>query len=132
MRERVSKDQLKKILIETFIEYINMMIYFIINGLDKLSIIIQIFVPVIIVYCLKGNIVITLLISCITAFICRYLNTIGHKVKRQSDDGIPVSEKRYTKVDDNGFIFLEDPEEAMQYLCDIENYLQERGYIKRE
>lgn len=130
MKGKIEKGKLREILIETWKEYISILTYSVVGNLDKVSIIIQIIIPVLMVYCLgNANAFLIVLFACISAFICRYVNTIGHKVRRESEDGFPLPDKRFTSIDDRGLIWIERNEESIQYLYSVEEYLQSHGFL---
>lgn len=104
--------------------------YGVIEELDKISIAIQILIPVLIAR--SGlNIVGMLLVSiCITAF-TKYIKEVSYKLNHVTERGFPIPTHRYTKVDENGFVGIEEEEtqEAILYLLEVEQYLKSKGWL---
>ena len=63
------------------------------------------------------------IISILFYFIFCTAKNMSCNMNNELLDGMPVPEHRYTKVED-GMISLIDEEEAISYLCRIEDYLE--------
>lgn len=63
-------------------------------------------------------------------FVTEYLFRLLSNVKHVSEDGIPIPPERYTKTTEEGFVQVEKIEEAVVYLCDVEDYLKRKGLLK--
>lgn len=104
--------------------------YGVIEELDKISIAIQILIPVLIAR--SGlNLVGMLLVSiCITAF-TKYIKEVSYKLNHVTERGFPIPTHRYTRVDENGFVGIEEEEtqEAILYLLEVEQYLKSKGWL---
>lgn len=59
------------------------------------------------------------------------MKEIGYKLNSVTDRGIPIPDRRFVKIDNHGFIGIdeEDVQEAMLYLCDVEDYLKSKGWL---
>lgn len=59
------------------------------------------------------------------------MKEIGYKLNSVTDRGIPIPDRRFVKIDNHGFISIdeEDVQEAMLYLCDVEDYLKSKGWL---
>lgn len=120
-----------KTLVEVFIELLTTLKYAVIEELGKIAIIVQIAVPVLFMY-LGFTIPQMLIAMIVLSVITKYIKEVGYKLNNVSERGFPIPMHRYTIVDDNGFIHIkdEDMQEAILYLCDVENYLRNKGLIK--
>lgn len=63
-------------------------------------------------------------------FVTEYLFRLFANVKHISEDGMPIPPERYTKTTEEGFVQVEKIEEAVVYLCDVEDYLKRKGLLK--
>lgn len=127
------KEKIMVILIQTLLELLISLKYAIIEEIDKIAIIIQMLIPVLIA---KTNLdfVRMIILSCIITLIVKYIKEVGYKLNNTNERGIPISRKRFTKRDGNGLIGIneEDMQEAILYLCDIEDYMRSRGKERNE
>ena len=124
------KDSVFHVLIQTMIELFATFKYSLIEELDKLAVAIQILIPIVIA---MGNLSIIkmLLISCVLVVIVKYIKEVGYKLNHVTERGFPIPLKRYTNRDENGFIGIneEEMQEAILYLCDVEDYLKSKGWL---
>lgn len=135
MKVKEDKKNLWKVLKETLKQYISIARYTIGRNVDKIGIALQIVFPVLMIGLLKQyhvNVFILLLISCALYVISRYLMTVGRVMRSEDEEGMPIPDERYTKVDNRGFLWVEKQQEAMAYLCDVENYLQRIGALSTD
>lgn len=128
--QKVKKSVLKT-MIETFIELLIAFKYAVIEELGKIAIVIQIVIPIICFYAgieFKTFVFVMVLLTVIV----KYIKEVGYKLNSVSERGFPLPGHRFTKMDNNGFIMVkdEDMQEAILYLCDVENYLRNKGLIK--
>lgn len=65
-------------------------------------------------------------------FLTEYLFRLNSNVRNETETGIPVPPERFTQVDEHGYISVEKEEESIQYLCDVENYLIMKGFLKSD
>lgn len=104
--------------------------YGVIEELDKISIAIQILIPVLIAR--SGlNLIGMLLVSiCVMAF-TKYIKEVSYKLNHVTERGFPIPTHRYTRVDENGFVGIEEEEtqEAILYLLEVEQYLKSKGWL---
>lgn len=97
---------------------------------EELICIIYIILPCVLIKSHIGeleSIVVTLAVVSILNFITK----VKHKLKNETKDGFPISEYRYTVKDTNGIVSIreQDTQEAILYLCDVEDYLRRKGLI---
>ena len=60
-----------------------------------------------------------------------FFKTLNKKIYGSED--IPVYKKRFTRKDDGVVLFhFSDLTEMTAYLCEVENYLEKKGYYKDE
>lgn len=118
------------VLIQTLIELFATFKYSLIEELDKLAVVIQILIPVVIAIS-NLSIIKMLLISCVLVVIVKYIKEVGYKLNHVTERGFPIPLKRYTNRDENGFIGIneEEMQEAILYLCDVEDYLKSKGWL---
>lgn len=120
-----------KVLVETMKEMLSVIKYGIVEELDKIAVIVQIVFPVILVYFQMG-VLQTLLLSMIFTFVIKYIKEVSYKLNNVNERGFPISNTRYTNVDDNGFISIKEElqQESVLYLYEIEEYLKKKGLLK--
>lgn len=118
------------VLIQTLIELFSTFKYSLIEELDKLAVAIQILIPIMIAMS-NSSIIKMLLISCVLVVIVKYIKEVGYKLNHVTERGFPIPLKRYTNRDENGFIGIneEEMQEAILYLCDVEDYLKSKGWL---
>lgn len=117
-------------LIQTLAELVATLKYGIVEELDKIAVIIQILIPVVIAntsLSIPGMIV----VSCLLVMVTKYIKEVGYKLNHVTDRGFPIPIRRFTKIDNDEFVDIkeEDIQEAVQYLCDVENYLKSKGLL---
>lgn len=101
-----------------------------VEELGKIAVIMQIIIPVVIAKA-GSNMIEMILISCGLTIAVKYIKEVGYKLNHVTEQGFPVPVKRFTNVDRNGFIDIkeEDTQEAILYLCDVEDYLKRKGLL---
>lgn len=129
-KQNGKKDNVFYVLIQTMIELFTTFKYSLIEELDKLAVAIQILIPVVIAMN-NSSIIKMLLVSCILVVIVKYIKEVGYKLNHVTERGFPIPLKRYTSRDENGFIGIneEEMQEAILYLCDVEDYLKSKGWL---
>lgn len=135
MKVRENKKILRNVLIKTLKQYTSVARYTISRNLDKLGVILQIAFPVLMIGLIRQyniNVFILLMTSCALYVISRYFMTVGHAMRSEDEEGMPIPDERYTRVDNRGFLWVEKQQEAMAYLCDVENYLQRIGVLSTD
>ena len=96
MMKRKNKKKTKQrvcvVLLQTLAELFATLKYGLVEELDKIAIVIQVLIPIVIA---------------------------------------PIPLQRFTDRDENGFISIkeEETQEAMLYLCDVEDYLKSKGWL---
>lgn len=133
MRNRNSKKKYNKVSFAmslTLQEMLKGLKYAIIEELDKIATIIQIVIPVVILKA-TDNIFVMLALSILFTIFAKYVKEVGYKLNNVTDRGFPIPVHRFTKMDEQGFIDIqdEDVEEALLYLCDVEDYLKRKGML---
>ena len=117
-------------MLQTAVEMFRSARYALIKELNKVAVILQILIPVVIAgseYGVTGKVVLSACLVCLSRYIIRIWETLNSTV-----DGIPIPEKRFTVVDNRGFISLENQDdypELIQYVNELENYLQSKGKL---
>lgn len=134
MRNKKNRKQTNRVLIvllQTMVELLSALKYGFIEELDKIAVIIQIFIPIIIVK-MELSIPKMLIVSCATILATKYIKEVGYKLNNVTERGFPIPTKRFTEQDENGFIGIEEErtQEAIIYLCDVEDYLKSKGWLK--
>lgn len=73
----------------------------------------------------------SIVITLVVVFILNFVTRVKHKMRNETKDGFPVSEYRYTVKDTDGIVSIkeQDTQEAILYLCDVEDYLRRKGLI---
>ena len=134
MMKRKNKKKTKQsvwvVLLQTFAELFAALKYGFIEELDKIAIVIQILMPIVIA---KTDLSISemLLVSLGLVVLVKYIKEVGYKLNHVTERGFPIPMKRYTEIDENGFIGIKETEtqEAILYLCDVEDYLKSKGWL---
>ena len=118
------------VLLQTLSELLATFKYGIIEELDKIAIVIQILIPIVIA---KTDLSTPkmLLVSCVLVVCVKYIREVGYKLNHVTERGLPIPLQRYTEVDENGFIGIKETEtqEAILYLHDVEEYLKSKGWL---
>lgn len=129
-KENKKGDSVHSVLWQTMKELLSAFKYGLIEELDKVAVAIQILIPIVIAQMDLG-LVGMLLISCILTICVKYIREVGYKLNHVTERGFPIPLQRYTNRDENGFISLkeEETQEAMLYLCDVEDYLKSKGWL---
>ncbi len=133
MRNRNSKKKYNKVSFAmslTLQEMLKGLKYAIIEELDKIATVIQIVIPIVILN-VTDNIFAMLSLSILFTIFARYVKEVGYKLNNVTDRGFPIPVHRFTKRDEQGFVDIqdEDVEEALLYLCDVEDYLKRKGML---
>lgn len=118
------------VLLQTLAELFATLKYGFIEELDKIAIVIQILIPIVIA---KTDLSTPkmLLVSCVLVVCVKYIKEVGYKLNHVTERGFPIPLQRFTERDENGFISIkeEETQEAMLYLCDVEDYLKSKGWL---
>ena len=128
MKKETKNKRVIDILLSTLLELLLDIKYGFIESLDKIAIVIQVLIPVILSR-MDCGIVIILIISILFTLSVRYIKEVSYKINNVTERGFPVPSKRYTNVDENGFIGVEEDlmQEAILYLFEIEEYIKRKG-----
>ena len=130
MGKKKRENKVHIVLWQTIKELMSAFKYGLIEELDKVAVVIQVLIPIVIArtdLSLMGM----LLVSCILVICVKYIREVGYKLNHVTERGFPIPLQRYTKQDENGFISIkeEETQEAMLYLCDVEDYLKSKGWL---
>lgn len=118
------------VLLQTLSELLATFKYGLIEELDKIAIVIQILIPIVIDR-MDLSTPKMLLVSCVLVVCVKYIKEVGYKLNHVTERGFPIPLQRFTNRDENGFISIneEETQEAMLYLCDVEDYLKSKGWL---
>ena len=118
------------VLLQTLSELLATFKYGLIEELDKVAVALQILIPIVIART-DFSIPKMLLISCVLVVCVKYIREVGYKLNHVTERGFPIPLQRFTDRDENGFISIkeEETQEAMLYLCDVEDYLKSKGWL---
>ena len=128
--KKKTKQNVWVVLLQTLAELFAALKYGIIEELDKIAIVIQILIPIVIA---KMDLSTSemLFVSLSLVVLVRYIKEVGYKLNHVTERGFPIPTQRYTEVDENGFIGIKETEtqEAILYLHDVEDYLKSKGWL---
>ena len=129
IRKRKGKSILV-VMLQTLSELLATFKYGLIEELDKVAVALQILIPIVITR-MDLSIPKMLLVSCILVVCVKYIQEVGYKLNHVTERGFPIPLQRFTERDENGFISIkeEETQEAMLYLCDVEDYLKSKGWL---
>lgn len=118
------------VMLQTLSELLATFKYGLIEELDKVAVALQILIPIVIAR-MDLSIPKMLLVSCILVVCVKYIREVGYKLNHVTERGFPIPLQRFTERDENGFISIkeEETQEAMLYLCDVEDYLKSKGWL---
>lgn len=118
------------VLLQTLSELLATFKYGLIEELDKVAVVLQILIPIVIAR-MDLSTSKMLLVSCILVACVKYIREVGYKLNHVTERGFPIPLQRFTDRDENGFISIreEETQEAMLYLCDVEDYLKSKGWL---
>lgn len=118
------------VLLQTLNELLATFKYGLIEELDKVAVLLQILIPIVIVK-MDLNTTKMLIVSCVLVVCVKYIREVGYKLNHVTERGFPIPLQRFTDRDENGFISIreEETQEAMLYLCDVEDYLKSKGWL---
>ena len=118
------------VLLQTLSELLATFKYGLIEELDKVAVVLQILIPIVIAR-MDLSAPRMLLMSCALVVCVKYIREVGYKLNHVTERGFPIPLQRFTDRDENGFISIseEETQEAMLYLCDVEDYLKSKGWL---
>ena len=129
-RTRRREKPVIRTMLQTAVEMFRSARYALVKELNKVAVILQILIPVMIAgsdYGDAGKVILSACLVCLSRYIIRIWETLNSTI-----DGVPIPEKRFTVVDNRGFISLENQDdypELIQYVNELENYLQSKGKL---
>lgn len=127
-KEKKQKRNIKSILKQTLIEQTNIICSFMKPA--NIAIMVQFLVPCFLV-ALGCSYITALVVSAITTYLTAYLKVLND-VMKESTNHIPTPPRKFIEVDRDGFIGLKnknDMPELLQYLYELETYLESKGRI---
>lgn len=118
------------VMLQTLSEMLATFKYGLIEELDKVAVLIQILIPIVIARTDLSTPKM-LVVSCVLVVCVKYIREVGHKLNHVTERGFPIPLQRFTDRGENGFISIkeEETQEAMLYLCDVEDYLKSKGWL---
>lgn len=118
------------VLLQTLSELLATFKYGLIEELDKIAVLLQILIPIVIAR-MDLSTLKMLVVSCVLVACVKYIREVGYKLNHVTERGFPIPLQRFTDRDENGFISIkeEETQEAMLYLCDVEDYLKSKGWL---
>lgn len=118
------------VLLQTLSELLATFKYGLIEELDKVAVVLQILIPIVIART-DLSIPKMLIVSCVLVACVKYIKEVGYKLNHVTERGFPIPLQRFTERDENGFISIreEETQEAILYLCDVEDYLKSKGWL---
>ena len=124
------KNSIIVVLLQTLGELLETFKYGLIEELDKIAVLLQILIPIVIARTDLSTPKM-LVVSCILVVCVKYIREVWYKLNRVTERGFPIPLQRFTDRDENGFISIkeEETQEAMLYLCDVEDYLKSKGWL---
>ena len=131
---RVIKRKNKKVfpaVVQTIVEFAYSVKYGIVKELNHIAAIMQLVCSVLLAR--SGFDIIELIFAyLLLGLVTLLMKEIGYKLNSVTDRGIPIPDRRFVKIDNHGFISIdeEDVQEAMLYLNDIEEYISSKGWLK--
>lgn len=134
MMKRKNKKKTKQrvcvVLLQTLAELFATLKYGLVEELDKIAIVIQVLIPIVIAK-MDLSTPKMLIVSCVLVICVKYIREVGYKLNHVTERGFPIPLQRFTDRDENGFISIkeEETQEAMLYLCDVEDYLKSKGWL---
>lgn len=134
MMKRKNKKKTKQrvcvLLLQTLAELFATLKYGLVEELDKIAIVIQVLIPIVIARTDLSTPKM-LIVSCVLVVCVKYIREVGYKLNHVTERGFPIPLQRFTDRDENGFISIkeEETQEAMLYLCDVEDYLKSKGWL---
>lgn len=134
MMKRKNKKKTKQrvcvVLLQTLAELFATLKYGLVEELDKIAIVIQVLIPIVIAK-MDLSTPKMLIVSCVLVVCVKYIREVGYKLNHVTERGFPIPLQRFTDRDVNGFISIkeEETQEAMLYLCDVEDYLKSKGWL---
>lgn len=118
------------VLLQTLSELLATFKYGLIEELDKVAVVLQILIPIVIAR-MGLSTPKMLIVSCVLVVCAKYIREVWYKLNHVTKRGFPIPLHRFTDRDENGFISIkeEETQEAMLYLCDVEDYLKSKGWL---
>lgn len=118
-------------IIQTVVEFAYSVKYGIVKELNHIAAIMQLVCSILLA---RSDFDIIELIFAYTllGLVTMLMKEIGYKLNSITDRGIPIPDRRFVKIDNHGFISIdeEDIQEAMLYLNDVEEYISSKGWLK--
>lgn len=127
-KKKQERRKAKDILKQTLIEQTNIICSFMQPA--NIAVMVQFLVPCFLV-ALGCSYITALIVSAITTYLTAYLRVLNDVVK-ESTNHVPIPPRKFIEVDRDGFIGLKnenDMPELLQYVYELETYLESKGRI---
>lgn len=130
MKKKTGLKDIINALAESSIDVMVDIKYGIIKNLKMFAILLLILFPSVIAEINMGRLA-RIISMCLLILFVRIIGDTSNKLNRVTSGGIPVPKKRFTRVDENGFIDINqnNMQEAILYLYEVENYLKKKGKL---
>ena len=114
----------------SFTETVSQARNWLVGHFEELICIIYIILPYVLIKSHIGALE-SIVVTLVVVFILNFVTKVKHKLKNETKDGFPISEYRYTVKDTDGIVSIreQDTQDAILYLCDVEDYLRRKGLI---
>lgn len=131
-RKRKEKVNLSKVAKQTLDEVMQEVCKFVVTNVNLFLCVFQLFVMIFLCYLfvLIHDILPCIIICIVSLFFVEYMKKLNANVQNMTDEGMPVPVERFTEVKEGGYISIDREEESIQYLCELEDYLQRKGLLK--
>lgn len=118
-----------KILYEITVDAFATFILFIENNLLNFANVLNLLLPFVMYFIAGGNLSWKLIIPVIVFTLIYYARNIANKVGKGIT--VPIPEKRFTEVDDEGEVSVEHKrlQEMLLYVADLEDWLERKGLL---
>lgn len=130
MKKKTELKDIINALVESFVDVMIDIKCGIIKNLKMFAVLLLILFPVVIAEINVGRFT-RAIFMCLLILLVRIIGDTSNKLNRVTTGGIPIPKKRFTRVDENGFIDINqnNMQEAILYLYEVENYLKKKGKL---
>lgn len=132
MKKKKANISVLKALWTVLLEMLYSFKYNIVKELDKIAVIIEIAIPVVLSQ-IYADITKLIIVSIVMTVIVHYITKVGQKLNNETYGDLPLPRYRMTKIDSDGFVSLidqDDLQELVLYMHEVEQYLTKKGKLK--
>lgn len=132
MKKKKANISVLKALWTVLLEMLYSFKYNVVKELDKIAVIIEIAIPVVLSKMYAG-ITELIIVSIVMTIIVHYVTKVGQKLNNETYGDLPLPRYRMTKIDSDGFVSLidqDDLQELVLYMHEVEQYLTKKGKLK--